>query len=399
MKLSPEAIVNSPLLTPWTDPVTGVVSHLLSPAAAPLQQSFYYTNPSFSADGRYLWFYCAFPPGGKANFGRSLGVADFLTGEIRHFPETLFLDASPMVDPATAEVYWATGDTIWKRGPEPDAPCVLVNKLPATLTNERSPWRLATHLTVSADGRNLGIDVTLGRETHLGHAPLNGDPVEIWQTVHAGFNHALCSPTDPDLMLVAQDSYVDVVTGEIQRFDNRMWLIRRGGKAAPIYTGGGTGEKILAHSTHQDAPPQEVEDGPRMHGHEWWGADGRSVWFVHYGHGVKNVDLATRREELVWPFRPVSHAHCNAAGTLVVGDAQPPAQRDYSKVKFFNRASGRETDVISHVPHPDPGLKPYHVHPHPQFCLDDQFICHTTTVRGRVDVALTRVDELVAKTA
>lgn len=399
--ITPDAIVQSPLVTPWVDPQSGVTSYLLA-SVAPLQQSFYFVNQSFSADGRYLWFYCAFPPGGKANYGRMLGVADFETGEIRHFPETQFLDASPMVDAATGEAYWASGESIWKRGPQPEAACVLVNELPKSLTNGRTPWRIATHLTKSADGRGLGLDVTLGRETHVGYAPLNGGPIEIWQTLHAGFNHAQFSPTDPDLLLLCQDSYVDVVTGEIPQFDNRLWLIRRGGKAAPIYQPiDGGSAKVLAHSTHQDAPPRMVDDGPKMHGHEWWAADGRRVYFVHYGQGVKSVELPANgelRETLIWAWRPVSHAHCNAAGTLFVGDAQPPAQRVYSKVIFFNAATGREIEIASHMPHPDPLIKRYHVHPHPQFCLGDQFICYTTNVRGQIDVALARVEELVART-
>lgn len=34
------------------------------------------------------------------------------------------------------------------------------------------------------------------------------------------------------------------------------------------------------------------------------------------------------------------------------------------------------------------------IHPHPQFCLNDRYICYTTNVLGRVDVALTPVEAL-----
>jgi hypothetical protein len=39
---------SSPLFQPWTDPSSGVKSFVLSQRVAPLQQSFYFTNPSFS---------------------------------------------------------------------------------------------------------------------------------------------------------------------------------------------------------------------------------------------------------------------------------------------------------------------------------------------------------------
>lgn len=156
--------VESPLTSAWTDPVSGVESRLLTRHAAPLQQSFYYVNQSFSDDGRFLWIYCAFPPAGNGNQGRSLAVVDFKLQEIRHYPETGFLDASPLVDAATAEVYWCSGVHIWKRGPLAGDEPVLVNRLPQSIARNRRPWRVATHLTFSADRRALNIDAEIGRQ-------------------------------------------------------------------------------------------------------------------------------------------------------------------------------------------------------------------------------------------
>ena len=51
-----------PYFTEWTDPVSNVKSYVLTQAAAPLQQSFYFTNSSLSADEKYLWFYACYPP-------------------------------------------------------------------------------------------------------------------------------------------------------------------------------------------------------------------------------------------------------------------------------------------------------------------------------------------------
>jgi hypothetical protein len=77
---------NRDLFTPVTHPESGVTIYVLTRRVAPLQQGFYFVNNSMSDDGRYLWFHCAFPP----SLGRTLGVVDFQTGEVRHFPETQF---------------------------------------------------------------------------------------------------------------------------------------------------------------------------------------------------------------------------------------------------------------------------------------------------------------------
>jgi len=46
-----------------------------------------------------------------------------------------------------------------------------------------------------------------------------------------------------------------------------------------------------------------------------------------------------------------------------------------------------------------PHLEPrYHVHPHPQFCINDQWIVYTSTVHGRSDVALIPVSDLIEAT-
>src|SRR4051812_37967167 len=111
------ALERSELFERWRDPHSGVVSFLLTHRVAPIQQTFYFVNSGFSNDGRYLWFYCAFPPGGDAYYGRQLAVIDFVEQSVRQFPETQFMDASPFVDGATGEAYWTTGLEIWKRGP------------------------------------------------------------------------------------------------------------------------------------------------------------------------------------------------------------------------------------------------------------------------------------------
>lgn len=381
------SLETSPLFSVWRDPVSGVESHLLTRHVAPLQQSFYYVNQSFSGDGRFLWIYCAFPPAGNANQGRSLAVVDFKLQEVRHYPETGFLDASPAVDPATGEAYWCTGLEIWKRGPLAGDTPTFVNRFPQSLARNRRPWRLATHLTFSADRRALNIDAEIGRQFFVGHAPLDGGEVVVWQELDRAYNHGQFSPVDPDLQLINQDSAVDPVTGACPNIENRMWLIRRGGKVTPIF----------ADATAADAG---------MHGHEWWSADGRHVWYIHYHHGVMRVDPFSSEEavgapkpELMWASDTVSHAHADATGSLIVADCIPGPATGINRVVFINRRTGREIEIVSHMEYPPEDLRRYHVHPHPQFCLNDRYICYTTFVLGRLDVALVPVESLVALTS
>jgi len=373
--MNPPRIEQSSLFSRWEDPQSGIESFILSREAAPFQQSFYYTNPSYTSNGRYLWFYCAFPPSGSANQGRSLAVADFEANEVRVYPETQFLDASPGVDLDSGEVYWCIGSEIWKRGPLASQTAQLVNHLPAEIVRNRRPWRIATHLTFSADRKSLNLDAEIGRQWFVGHVPLDGSEVIVWQEFDRAYNHGQFSPVDPDLQLINQDSAVDPVTGDCPPYENRMWLIRRGETARPIFS-----------------------TGPK-HGHEWWSADGQHVWYIHYNRGVERVNIAAKHEpELMWPSDTVSHAHVDATERYIVADCVPGRDTGIGKVIFYNTETQREISIVSHMPYPTEDLRRYHVHPHPQFCRNDECICYTTLVRGRVDVAMVSVAELISKT-
>jgi hypothetical protein len=391
-----------PLLAGWDDPVSGVESRLLSARVAPQQQSFYFCNPSISADGRYYWFYCFFPPAGSANQGRSLAVADFWKNRVTHFPETAFTDASPMVDPRTGEAYWCAGLEIWRRGPQAEKAPVPVNRFPESVARNRRPWRLATHLSLSADGKDLNIDAEFGRQWFVGHAPLDGGPVVIWQKSGHCHNHSLFSPADPDLQLLCESSSIDPLSGAVLDSDNPLRLIRRGGRARPVFPDPIPGGRaVVRKPSHGELieTPAVATDCRAMHGHHFWGADGRHVWYVHYETGVERVRLGSTVPELVWPHRTVSHAHANADGTLLVLDSLPPDQPEDRRVTFVNVRTGRTINIVSHMPDLPREFTRYHVHPHPQFCLSDRLVCYTTTVNGRADVAFVSVDALVARTS
>ena len=58
----------------YKDPESGVVSYVLNSNTVPHTQSFYFTNPSATDDGRYAWVYCAFPPSGSSDL-QSVGAS------------------------------------------------------------------------------------------------------------------------------------------------------------------------------------------------------------------------------------------------------------------------------------------------------------------------------------
>jgi len=397
------SLQHSPLFTRWTDPKSGVESFILTKRIAPLQSSFYFVNPSTSSDGRYYWFYCAFPPSGNVNYGRLLAVIDFADETVCYFPETQFLDASPAIHPETGEVYWCSGLDIWKRGPEPEAKVVHVNRFPEKLAYNRRPWRIATHLTFSADGKYLNIDAEFAGEWFVGAAPVNGGEVEIWQKFDRCYNHSSFSPTDPDLQAIAQSESLDPLTGRLHHLENHLWLIRRGGKASPIFPDPLPYDHVVVREKNPHVPLEaelpRTTDQRAMHGHHFWGADGQHLWYSHYHTGVERVRIGTSTPELMWPHKTVSHANADAGEKLLVLDCLPPSQPDEWHVSFVNLETNRSVHIVSNLPQPEPALQRYHVHPHPQFCLSDRYICYTTTVCGQIDVAFVPVDSLVGRTS
>ncbi|MEZ4618023.1 MAG: hypothetical protein R2867_21280 [Caldilineaceae bacterium] len=116
-----------------------MTSYVLTKRVAPVQQGFYFVNDSMSADGRYLWFYSAFPPA----LHRTLGVVDLVDQEVRHFPETNASGAH--VDPATGNVFWCEGQVYGNAVPTKRMNrCSSTNFPPNSLGRAMSPAWLAT---------------------------------------------------------------------------------------------------------------------------------------------------------------------------------------------------------------------------------------------------------------
>ncbi len=366
----------SRLFTPWRNPANGVESLILTERPAPVQKSFYFTNRSFTADGRFLWVACMFLPRGARNVLPVYGVVDFERDEFRVYHETQASSASPMVDERTGDLYWINGFDLWKRGPQAGDEAELINSFPKEWAARRTPERIATHLTFSADGKSVNVDARFNNECYVGDMPLDGSPVRLWQKLDGFFDHGLFSPTDPDVQMFAHEYWQDHID---EPFDHdrpyhRLWLIRRGEKARPIL------RQPVSHS-----------------GHEWWDPDGKHVWYVHYGVAVKKVDIATGQEKSLWDGA-LSHAYSDHHGRYLVADMMADPVISDCHVAFRDTVTGKEVEIVNRPPLASDLTQCGHLHPHPQFCQIDRYICYTTTVHNRVDLALVSTKDLIART-
>lgn len=381
----PSSPETSPLFTPWINPANGIVSHVLTGRAAPVQQTFYYTHPSWSDDGRHLWFNAAFPPPGGRHATPVLGLVDFADNELRVFPETQMTSSRAWLDHATGEMYWGNNYDVWKRGPLASDRPARVATVPGRLVADLRLLHLATHPVFSADRSSFNLDLRLLRHdgahvSLLGDVSLPDGEFRLWQrTDGRNYDHALFSPTDPDLQMFAHEYWADARLGG-EPFDgakpyHRIWLLRRGEQPEPLL------RQPVSHS-----------------GHEWWDASGDFIWYLHYGVGVKKVSLATREETLVWPGRH-SHAHSSRCGRYLVADRMDDPNVPDCHVVFRDTHTGKEVEIINRGPLAPDLTQCLHLHPHPQFCLHDRYVCYTTTIHDRVDVALVSVADLIARTA
>jgi len=369
-------LAHSPLFTPYTNPDTGVTSYILTEKVAPVQEGFYFVNERMSSDERYLWFYCAFPPSGTAGQGRTLGVVDFQEQTVIHFPETQFNHASPFIDTASADIYWCMGDTIWMRGPDVRDEVVRINSLPRDLAGNRVVHRLATHLTLSSDTKEFFVDAEVGLQYIFGSLPVDGGDFQFWHRFDRNYNHAQFCPTDPDLVLFAQENHPDQLTGLRFGIEDRLWVIRRGEEPRPIMP------------------------TPTRLTHEWWDPDGRHAWCIKGREGVWRVDVETAEVEQITWAGGTWHSHSSKDGMFLIGDANPTFYRGCpSTVNFLNRHTNRDVQLVSNPEMANHTGANYHIDPHPRFTCNEQYVTFTTTIRGEVDIAIVPTQDLIELTS
>jgi hypothetical protein len=367
----PFELSRHPHFTPWTDPQSGAVSYVLTERVAPVQQSFYFCQPGVSRDERWMWIYCGHPP----HPVRTLGVVSLDPAEpyIRHFPHAAFSSESPLVAADGRSCYHAIDDTVWRTDIEGRTEKVL--SLPASYIAGRRLYRLATHLTLSADGTRLLLDGDIGNQWFVGTGDLRTGEFKLIKEFGSHHNHAQFSPVDPEVFLIAQDWWFDKITGRRLHYDNRIWLMDTADSRF----------KCLTPDTYCD---HHVGDS-----HEWWTRDGR-IGFVDYQRGGFEVDPKTGEITHVWK-EPLCHAHCDSSRRYWCADESPYKwSQKPCEILFFDRQTGTRKHVVTGLP-PTSLPRVYHVDPHPQFTPGDSWIAYTTTVHRPADVALAPVGQFV----
>ena len=379
------------------DPESGVLFYVLSTRIAPVQQGFYFVNSGYSDDGRYLWFYCAFPP----SLSRTLAVIDFLTDAIHHFPDT---DGGGWaVEGSTGNLWWGTAQGIFMRSPHPGDKAIKIADLPKEAIKARA-GSAGTHLTFTPDGKEVLLDIQTGQGSLIGTLSVSTGEFRKWYRTEKGvpYNHAQLCPTNPDLCLCAHEYSYDAQAGvdvppplTEEGFYPRLQLIGRDG-------------------SREMRPPLG-----NYATHEWWSADGKSIFYCNnkgdedQGGLLVRDRLGDSKPEAVCSI-PIPggvgtwHGHCTADEKYFVADGSYFSMGRScwrgceSTVRFYNTETRKLLTVVTLNPvvegwTPDNPC-PYHIDPHPRFVLNDTLITFTTTVCGRVDLAVVPVESLVSAT-
>ncbi|MBQ8510097.1 MAG: hypothetical protein IJ493_09355 [Clostridia bacterium] len=378
----------------YIDP-SGVVSYILTTRIAPVQQSFYFTNSSMSDDGRFFWFMCTYPP----SVTKLYAVLDFETDEITLHPETISAGI-PEINPANGDITFCNGSGLYRTAAnDPEGAVTLstaskvshsvIDRFQKSLQGDKPCSGVsATHLTYSADRSEVMIDTQLRvNGTKVGTINVKTGDYTEWTSVEGRiYNHAAINPVDSNLGMVNEDFYTDAITGEyhlIRRLDDgtlcRIILVTRDGKVEMV-------------------PPMFKERAT----HEWWAADGKSLYSVDMTMGLCRYTLADKSWELRVPGK-AWHGHCSKDERYYVTDIDLVEQNFRgceSAVRFYNYETKKDIRIITENPRwnaPDK-QNPYHMDPHPQFTGGDRYIAHTVTVDGHIDAALTPVGQLIELT-
>lgn len=362
----------------------GIEYYVLKERVAPYQQGFYFVNNSTTDNGRYLYFYCSFPPN-YSDRTRMLGMIDFEADEIYLLPDALFNQGSPYIDTQTGDAYFTWQNKVFKRTPGKAGKTSLIAVIPMCGTTSF----MGTHITMSPDKTELFIDMREGNNLfYAGSLNINTGKFTKWADFDFFVNHAQFNPVNPDLALFAYDFYGDILTGErfsIPKDENgvyqRLWTVTRDG----IKTNHAPNNNFASH--------------------EWWSADGKKLYYVNF-NGIQRLNIETGEHINIHECNPW-HAFSSIDESFYVYDEVllEEGKQWYrgcpAKVKFYNSTTDKEIEIVSSMPsneYSPSNQCEYHIDPHPRFVMNEKYVLFTTSELGGADVALVNTAQLLKKT-
>jgi len=360
-----------PLFRAWSDPISGITSHVLVERVAPVQYRLPSPSSGISRDERWLWFVCAHPP----NQQRSLGLVclDPAEPEIRHFPQAGFSGLAPQVTPEGDSVHFCAGSRVYRMNRHGQYSEVC--RLGDDYLGGRHLWRLSSYCSPSPDGRYLLLDGLVGHHSFVAVGDLASGQVSIVREFQAHHGNAQFDPSDPQRVLVAQLPRRDPISGLHLEAVLRLHRMELDG------------------ANYHCLTPHIPSD--RSHGisFEWWTDEGE-VAYVDRETGVWTIDRETLRHRHRWS-EPLCHADIHAGGRYLCADRDPLRWRDHPMgVLFYDSRHGRGIDIDSGMPTPVWPRREVAVAPMPRFSPLGTWISYTTTRNGGVDLALCPVRDL-----
>lgn len=355
-----------PFFTEWRDPASGAVSYILTERVAPVQFSFYFTNTSVSSDGEYLWFYVAFPPAPGLFLARV--ALDPEKTDIKWFPQSQFQVRSPMLKHDGSGVYFFSGTQLVFM--DNDGNTKIIGCVPQEYIANRYVFRLATHLSLSADGRYFLVDGDVGNDCFIALMDAGSGEFKVLHEFPYLHNHALFSPVNPRQFLLPRDWRRNCITGKYEFMEHRLWVMD------------------IDQTYYSPLCPDLWESKHTNTAHEWWSSDGL-VCFIDYAKGVFECNPDTKEIFHVWR-RPLCHAQSTCGRRYFCADQTPYCWNDEQplKILFYDRANDKEYEIASALPPPVLPRDPYHLDPHPHFSPDGSMVVYMTTALNNVDVAI-----------
>ncbi len=373
----------------------GVVSYILTTRTAPVQQGIYYTNPSMTDDGRYLFFWGTYPPGNI----KTVAVLDFETDEITVHNETVGAGI-PLVDTDNGDLFYSVNGSLYRsHAAQPESYEMIasgsiisrgvIDRFQKNLQGDEPCSRFSvTHILRTKDKKTMLVDSQYRvNGTKIGSYDFETGEYKMWTDIHGRiYNHGAICPTNPDLGLLAEEFWTDAITGKYNLIRTlpdgtlcRILLVTRDGKVEMI-------------------PPMFKTRAT----HEWWAADGKAIYSVDMTMGLCRYTLEDKKWELRVPGK-AWHGHCSKNEKYYVSDIDLVEQNFRgceSRVRFYNYETKKDVFIITYNPRANEPDKqnPFHMDPHPAFNCNDKYVVHTTTVDGHIDVAITPVDQLIEMT-